>query len=561
MRLGRMKRFISFFFTAWILLSNASAQESTLRQYLEDNLTEVYGYTVEEAKDFVFDDREDGSVACWPREHPGWVYTAFYKGEYGGFDGTTPFDSGYTGYCGEGAVRELLRLMREKHWISAWSEETKAALLDACLEENVRVSTDLYLAESPVQGLQAFFESCYGPEAGWPEELFDLRDVTFSEYGLTAEDRPFHAPGVRRFSRKRTYQTEMLRTYTLFDGGEYPDELKGAFSDPHLAGWACQSGALCFDEKPRNRDQSEGCGLAAFEKDGRRQLTQLVYRQGQWTVYPIGSNALYPAGDYRIVFDTQYVSFVIQYRLNDDETSAFYLRPEYVRNDRENRIQCRLLSYERVNQKTGEAVWISVKNQDMPTWQKELTPDDLPYPVVQFPDSMGVVPITEFPVTLEAARQYTFPGIPEGYVFSQGVNLRTQRSSRSASHGVLNEGTLLPVLESLPGNPHAWIRTKVGSLEGFVTDIYVSLRMNALPVAEAQKEIALKRGTGLFDGTIQMLPDGTRMHVIIDRDDWLYVDVPRGEIQYLMDVEGTFGYVRKADVTCLSAPVGLDWAD
>ena len=86
-------------------------------------------------------------------------------------------------------------------------------------------------------------------------------------------------------------------------------------------------------------------------------------------------------------------------------------------------------------------------------------------------------------------------------------------------------------------------------------------RLSALPVVEAQKEIPLKKGTGFFDGAVQTLPAGTQMHVIIDNGDWLYVDVPRGDIQFLMDVEGTFGYVRKSDVTFLPIIPGLDWAE
>ena len=52
-----------------------------------------------------------------------------------------------------------------------------------------------------------------------------------------------------------------------------------------------------------------------------------------------------------------------------------------------------------------------------------------------------------------------------------------------------------------------------------------------------------------------------RSDVIIENDDWLYVDVPQGEIGFLMDVEGNFGYVRKTDVTFLPAIPGLDWAE
>ena len=46
--------------------------------------------------------------------------------------------------------------------------------------------------------------------------------------------------------------------------------------------------------------------------------------------------------------------------------------------------------------------------------------------------------------------------------------------------------------------------------------------------------------------------------------DWHYAAVCvilQGEIEFLMDVDGTFGYVRKADVTFLSIIPGLDWAE
>ncbi|MBR3742601.1 MAG: hypothetical protein IKN04_19470, partial [Clostridia bacterium] len=88
-----------------------------------------------------------------------------------------------------------------------------------------------------------------------------------------------------------------------------------------------------------------------------------------------------------------------------------------------------------------------------------------------------------------------------------------------------------------------------------------SARLSALPVAEAQKEIPLKKGTGLYGGTVQTLPAGTKKHVVIENGDWLYVDVPQGEIGFLMDVDGAFGYVRKSDVAFQPTIPGLDWAE
>ena len=565
MRIGNRKGILALALALLLLFSSASALENGIREFAENCLTEVLGYTSDEVKEFVFETREDGVLTYWPKEHPSWVYTTAYRNNVP-LDSTTPFDTGFTGFCGENTVRELLRAMNEKGWISKWSEENKNALLDACLKNNVRISTEMYLAETAAQGLQGFFESCYGPTAGWTDALFELRDSVFEEYGLTVDETPFHVYGVRRISRRNIYQSDLTRTYTLFED-EYPDELKAAFSDPHLSGWACFGGALSFDESREKPGEGSGFGLAAFEKDGKRQLVQLVFQDGQWTAYPLGANALYPTGDYRVTFDTQQNAFAVQYRLSDDETATFYLTPTHTKKVNADLFYITIENYERVNRKTGEAIWIGLGNGGMTTWQKELTPDDLPYPVANFTICLGVIPITEFPTTLEAARAYTLPGVPEGYVFSAGVNLRTQKSSRSHSYGMLNAGTLLPLLEELPGDPNPWVRTKVGFLEGFVTETYVytgqprHAQLNALPAVEAQKEIPLKKGTGLFDGTVQTLPAGTKMHVIIENDDWLYVDVPQGEIEFLMDVDGAFGYVRKADVTFLSTIPGLDWAE
>ena len=71
----------------------------------------------------------------------------------------------------------------------------------------------------------------------------------------------------------------------------------------------------------------------------------------------------------------------------------------------------------------------------------------------------------------------------------------------------------------------------------------------------------LKNGTGLFAGTVASFPAGTKMHVVMEDGDWLYVDVPRGEMEYLMDPEGTFGYVKKEDVLMASMICMLDWTE
>jgi hypothetical protein len=149
MKMGTMKRIIWLALVMALTVSVALADEQDLRQYAEDNLTEVYGYLEEEVRDFVFETRQDGSLAFWPKAHPGWIYTVF-RGAYGQMDGTTPFHTGYTGYCGENAVRELLRTMEERtgfpngakkakmrSWTPAWKTMCESAR--KCTSPNPRL--------------------------------------------------------------------------------------------------------------------------------------------------------------------------------------------------------------------------------------------------------------------------------------------------------------------------------------------------------------------------------------------------------------------------------------
>ena len=74
----------------------------------------------------------------------------------------------------------------------------------------------------------------------------------------------------------------------------------------------------------------------------------------------------------------------------------------------------------------------------------------------------------------------------------------------------------------------------------------------------------LRKGTGWLKlgwpaeaaGTF---PKGTRMHVFLEDGDWLYVSVPREGFNWLPDLDGTFGYVRKGEVVMGYTESALDW--
>ena len=545
----------------FFLQTAAIAGEIDLMPYAVSNLTEVLGYTAEEAEAFIFERQEGGGVAFWHPDHPDWVYTVFIDRKTGQVSGTTPFDTGYVRYRGENTVRELMRVIREKGWFASWDRDKHGELLALLSGENIRISTEMLFAENAGSAVHGFFESCWGPEFGWPEALSGLFRSVLNECGLEWEAEPFHHPGIRQVSTPE--ETGSVRTVTLFEDA-VPEALEAVFADPRLEGQKCLGGAAVFFDWTRSGKDTpakySGYGLAAFEQDGRRTLLQLAVINDEWRIFPLGENALIQTGDIRVTYDGIHGSLAVEYP-SGHGTEVFYLAPTA----NVKGAYCTIKAYERLDADTGDVVWIPVSPGEMPTWEWEKTPKEPE--CARFPHQLGAVPIGDFPTTLDEVLQYGYPGLPGNCVLADGVNFRTGTSSRSHSHGVLEPGVVIPVLEVLPGDPNERIRTRIGLLEGYVAANYTSYdgRIPSLvmpqPVAKAKRETALMRGTGWLDPALGTFPAGTLMHVVFEDGDWLYVDVPRGEMTWLMDPEGSFGYVRKSDVSMASSVCQLEWMD
>ena len=553
-----MKRLISLLSILFLLLSPALADELT--DTARASLTEVMSYTAEEAARFVFEPQPDGSLHYWLPEHPDWVYTMELLSN-GAVRCASPFDTRCVYQTGEGILRELLRAIDQKDWMENWNENARRELLALCQAMGVtRQSTALRFAETAAQAVDGLLESCCGPQVRWTKALIGLRDSVLASHGLTAAEQPFHTPGVRRYTGPDRGSAAEI-TLILFEG-EAPEELREALADPHLDGWTLTSGAVRINAWKDRSDS--GAGLAAFEREGRRQLIQLALLKEGWKAYPLGEKALRQTGDYRVTYNDP-GGYTVEYPLNEEETLSFYLVPKAWEQEDFTQVYCQIDAGHRVNRRTGESQWLGVDGSGFPIWQDEWT---LPYArctTVRFLPFLGQQDIAAFPESLEAGQA---PCLPENTGMTLGqVNFRSKTSSRSKAYGQLLAGVTLPVTEILPGDPNPWVHTRLGFYDGYISEGYVDLgeeELNAIapqPVAMAKEEIPLKRGTGWLDGTVQTLPAGTRMHAIMEDGDWLYVSVPRGEMDWLMDAEGTFGFVKKADVFLASLPCQLDWME
>lgn len=171
------------------------------------------------------------------------------------------------------------------------------------------------------------------------------------------------------------------------------------------------------------------------------------------------------------------------------------------------------------------------------------------------------------PRTQEESKAWTAP-LPfdlaqdEGYL--SGVNLRERPTGQSESFGIYR--ARVKILGQQPGPDAPWYNVRVGNLEGWASGRYLKTvdLEDGYPLAAYQTTVSkvgrAKTDVELLDRpdgkAIMTLKEGTLVHAIMDHDGYLHVIVPRGEIAWQTDWDGTYGFVKSGDMT-----VGMSIAD
>lgn len=572
----------------WMALSTAHAESAPAVVLAQGLLTEVYGYTQQQAdKDFDFQITQtdtEWQITFAPKAQPTWVYTAAFDRQSGGFlNGETPFRTGFSGYPGENGVRGLLNQAQEQGWFSQWDAAAVAAFGQALPAFGITPTQALQ------QGLQAgtlsagdavreFFLSCYGSETDWPLALTQWRDATLAAYGLPqtgGTDAAATAAPSHESSRVVPYMRSETLTCTLTDFGTTPPaELAKAFSNPHLSGWTCLSGAtISLTREDERKSQMFSRGIAVFGQGEQRLLVTLLRTatDTDWNAYPVGENAL-PAGcDPACGTDETKLQLTLAYPTGTDASVTLQLTPWLCEDGALLELDC----YRSHSPEGNLTVETAVAGSDNRT-QYRMTVETPGLPAKEenvrlaAPNFLDLLDANGLPGTADGWRALTREELPQGYGACTGVHLRQKTSSRSKDLGMFQSGAIVQVLDLVQGNPYSWAHVRVGDLEGYMSSVYVAYpgtdcSMNPLwdgvplRVAINPEPITLRSDSGLFARDGAQLLAGTRMHVIAVRGDWLYVAVPSGPIGWRMDLNSTFGFVRADAVKQGATALQAEW--
>lgn len=598
-----MKRILTLLSLILILLLPMTTSFASFDEVKDDaisNLTEVYGYTAEEADDFIFEDiqtDEEWRVSYWHKDHPEWVYTLYVnKTSPDRKTGTSPFGSTIGSTFGESSVRDALREAEQNAWFSCWTKANQAAFLQYMSVQYIDIMPNAALSTGITNGsiiaekaIYEFFTSCYGDEITWTEATKQWYEFVLTSNNLSANQADITTSVARPIKGVRTYLSRMDNqaniSYTDFYQ-EIPAELTAVLRQPQFNGWTCLTGALRTAGSPSENPQFNGYGLVILEKEGKRQLVMLFSEPGSgvWQPYYLGEKMLYTEREVFIGFtrgERLLQQFTIQYPLSDTKTEVFEVVP-YIHPAKDPPIAyLQLESYSSSDRETGEGVIITRSNATDDTGAKyiSVTTKVADEPAKEetikgnLPKYFDYADMATFPTNAEECMAFgKMLGnvLPDGYGICSNVHLRAKTSTRSEDLGLYNYGTLVKVLEVLPGNPDSWAKVEIGSVTGYMSGAYVSypgtenyLKLDdqiPLPAASANKDTALKKGTNLLSGKVTDIPIGTKMHVLGTRGKWLHVSIPsEGYQSDTMDTQGTDGFIWAEDVSMTSSMHQLLW--
>ena len=178
--------------------------------------------------------------------------------------------------------------------------------------------------------------------------------------------------------------------------------------------------------------------------------------------------------------------------------------------------------------------------------------------------TMDMIPKNQMDQKIWAADYQPFVNSGEGYIC--GVNLRTKPTGDSNSLGKYS--VKVQVLGKQHGTQAPWVHVRFGDTEGWVSGRYFldgseydirfySMFVSSGPVARADEEIALYVTAGGAEKA--RIPAGKLMHVFHQDEDWLHVIIPDREINWQTNWNGTYGFVRRGDVTVGETLTDLKW--
>lgn len=362
---------------------------------------------------------------------------------------------------------------------------------------------------------------------------------------------------------------------TKFDT-ELPDDLLTAMAITRWAGWQCVKGIRQEERIKKTSALKGGVALVAVQKDGQTMLLQFTCSESKtWNCFPAAEEKALLTGrgyDFDAVLDSSYPRVEMVYPCEDGGREVFRLSLNY----REK--EPIMFEHYRREYADGSVLTIGARlNHDLffyvETKSSSGTANKEEFLQYLYPNLLEVLDADRYPKTIDEVLSFIAANprsVSNGYGILSSSNMRAKASSQSKTLGFYHIGTPAKILGTKPGKREPWYKVQVGQTIGYISGSYILPAENMFlhipypcapqTVGRTNKDCQLKSAASASAKMVTSLKAGASMYVLADCGDWLHVCIPKDNVGYFMDIEGTYGYLRVKDVTQADTPLRLKYA-
>ena len=370
---------------------------------------------------------------------------------------------------------------------------------------------------------------------------------------------------------------------------ELPPPLQEALKGSQFEGMHCYRGAqvdsLLQNEHDRTQSTLESTqALIALDTGHGLTLVCLGFGEDEsWFIEPLGSHLLLPGRDFIITVadgssaDTSYrrawifgSRFFVQYSRPDGGMEGYgFSLPTYglaavTAYATTDAAGNGMVIQHGLQTATFPNIGLGISSLPAADGNSSWTHYPAPIPFwAEYMDSIADFPTTEEDILRAAAQMEARAAVFAGtdyMIISPIVNLREKASSSSKKLGTAAGAIPARLLGQKAGSSAPWYQLQIGQESCWVSGNYAwpaqspefsfFLWNHPLPMARAKSPVTLRAKPANSAAAVMELPEGTLMHVMAHMaDGWLHVSVPRGEIGWEMDLEGTTGFLPASAVT------------
>lgn len=148
-------------------------------------------------------------------------------------------------------------------------------------------------------------------------------------------------------------------------------------------------------------------------------------------------------------------------------------------------------------------------------------------------------------------------------MYAAGAHLRTGPTGSAESLGQYNMDVPMVYLgKQEKGAQWPWYQVRIGNTVGWMSSNYIHSEPQHHPVPLGRTVYGCTLYATADDTQpVVRLEPGTTFHILTEYNGMYHICIPRGEISYAVDAEGTYGYIPIKNVLTGASPSALDAQD